>query len=269
MAGLGFALFTIFIVNAAKIVMSTGIIIQARMGSTRLPGKVLLPLGKKTILEHVVERMKTVSNADKVVVATTTSPLDDEIVQLCQKKKYLVSRGSENDVLGRYLSAAEEHGIDVIVRITSDCPLIDPGIVSLLIQLYSCGNYDVAANILERAYPRGLDAELFTKEAGKRVHEIEGIDSFYLEHVTPYFYENPDIFKLVSLKASGMFARPDIRICIDTPDDYLLLKLILEHYPKAENSDYRIEPVLRLFEKYPEWIAINRDVQHFKQGGKT
>lgn len=244
--------------------MRVGIIIQARMGSTRLPGKTLLPLAGKTVLEHVVSRMGQVSNAQEVVVATTVLPEDEPILRFCRDHKILYWRGSSENVLERYIGAAEQYKIDGIVRITADCPLIDTGLVEEAIKLFHESKADVVSNIIERTLPRGFDTEIFTLEAAKRLMNLH-LDSFYYEHVTPYFYEHPEIFKLQSITAPPSLNRPDLRLCLDVSEDYELLKNIFQHLPKNGGAS----EIMRLFDQFPDWQHINENVHHLKRGGKT
>lgn len=246
--------------------MKTGIVIQARMGSTRLPQKVLLPLRGKTVLEWGVERMRQVAGADEVIVATTVLPEDDAIVDLCKSRKIPVTRGSDWNVLSRYVAAAHEHELDLIVRITSDCPLISPELTDNVISAFKRANGDVAANVIDRKFPRGFDVEVL------RVTCLESLlarnpEKFYCEHVTPFFYEHPEIFKLESVVAQGDLARPDIRICLDTQEDYELLKLIFQSLQDPLTATAR--DIVGLFQTHPDWVTMNAGVAHLKQGGKS
>jgi len=246
--------------------MKIGIVIQARTGSTRLPNKVLLLLRDRTVLEWGVERMRRVDGADEVIVATTTSPEDDAIVKLCEKKGISVTRGSETDVLSRYYGAACEHKLDVVARITSDCPLIEPRLTGDVIRAFQSAPCDVAANIIDRKFPRGFDTEVVSTIALKNLID-RNPDLFYREHVTPFFYEHPQMFKLCSVAASGELARPDIRICIDTPEDYDLLQRVFAELKDPLTAS--AEEIVRLFQMNPEWLTINANVFHLKQGGKS
>jgi spore coat polysaccharide biosynthesis protein SpsF len=140
-------------------------VIQARMGSTRLPGKVLRDIGGKTMLARVVRRMQCAASLSQVVVATTTSPADKAIVAECERLGIPAFRGDEQDVLDRYYQAAQAHRADVVVRVTSDCPLIDPGVVDEVVRAFLDAEPDYASNTLERTYPRGLDTEVMTMAA--------------------------------------------------------------------------------------------------------
>jgi spore coat polysaccharide biosynthesis protein SpsF len=168
-------------------------------------------------------------------------------------------RGSEDDVLSRYLAAAKGMDADPVVRITSDCPLIDPGIVDQVIGLYRESGADYASNTIDRTYPRGFDAEAVSRaaleEAGRDARQV-----FEREHVTPYVWQRPERFRLRSLKASGALVRPDIRICVDTPEDLELIRAVFERLGDgAVDADAR--GIVAVMEKYPELLDINKHVK--------
>jgi len=213
---------------------ATAGIIQARMGSTRLPGKVLLPLGGRFELEHVVERVRTASEIDTVVVATSTNKADDIIDWLGDQRSVSVFRGDEEDVLGRMYRAAEAAGADDIVRITADCPLIDPSTVDEVVRKRRESGADYAANIIDRSFPRGLDVEAFTADSFETLHRTVD-DPFHREHVTPYYRENDDEFALVNVRSEEVFDdtrlqnRTDLRLTLDEAADYSLLRTVFEN----------------------------------------
>jgi len=172
-------------------------IIQARMGSTRLPGKVLMDLGGETVLARVLGRLQRAIMIDEIVVATIDSAADDAIIRECQRLEVSCFRGSEDDVLDRYYQAARMFAAEVVVRITSDCPVIDPDLVDETIGTFQvqCGDY--CSNSFPRTYPRGLDTEVFTMNALEQAwHNARRL--YEREHVTPYLYEHPELFRLVS-----------------------------------------------------------------------
>jgi spore coat polysaccharide biosynthesis protein SpsF len=233
----------------------TTAIIQARMSSTRLPGKVLLDLAGEPMLARVVERTRRAQTIDRVVVATTVEPEDEPIVELCRSRGWAVSRGSRDDVLDRYYEAAVADGADPIVRITSDCPLLDPGVIDLVVRRLTAG-VDYASNINpRRTYPRGLDVEAFPF-AGLATAWQEACDPSSREHVTPFFYRHPERFRL-ALVESDRPASADHRWSVDTPEDYELMRRIAEHFGK---NDFGWLDVLKLLEEHPEWIELNRHI---------
>ena len=194
----------------------TAIIVQARKGSSRLPGKVLQKLGDRTVLEHVIGRLRMVGNADLVVVATTTQPADDEIVRLAESCGAVVFRGDEHDVLGRYLGAARAVDADVILRVTSDCPLIDPALCAAVIAARSDSGADYVANNMPRLFPHGLDCEAFTRAALERA-AFDATEAYDREHVTPWLRRSPDI-RRTNVVGPGWPANQQ-RWTLDYPED--------------------------------------------------
>ncbi|WP_226000514.1 glycosyltransferase family protein [Paenibacillus sp. BJ-4] len=238
-------------------------IIQARMGSTRLPGKVDLNLLGVTVLERVVERIKKVKQINKIVVATTDLTTDETIVKLAHKAEVEVYRGSESDVLKRYYEAAVTHNADVIIRITSDCPVIDPVIIDELITNYITGSYDYVSNTIERSYPRGLDAEVFSFASLEKAH-LEAKKMEQREHVTPYIYQNPDQFSMLSVTCAKDYS--NYRWTLDTAEDWELIQQIYAYFKDRDSFDW--QDVLELMETNPEIALINSHVEQKKLKGE-
>jgi spore coat polysaccharide biosynthesis protein SpsF len=237
-------------------------IIQARMGSTRLPGKVLKKVFGKTLLEYQIERVKRAKTIDEIIIATTTKENDRPIVQLCQQLSIPYYRGSEEDVLSRYYEAATEFGVDVVVRLTSDCPIIDPNVIDKVVTHYleNRDQYDYVSNTLTRTYPRGLDTEVMSYEVLKRAHE-EAKELTYREHVTAYIYHHPDQFRLCNV--SNEKDESKHRWTVDTEEDFLLIKNILETlYPI--NPLFTLEDIIQILRDKPEWIEINAHIEQKK-----
>lgn len=206
--------------------LNTVIIVQARMTSTRLPGKVLREVAGKPLLEYQIERLRRARLADQIVVATTVNAADEPIVALCQRMSVPVWRGSEHDVLARYHDAAVAHHADVVVRVTSDCPVIDPQVLDATIGYYldRRGQLDYASNSLERSFPRGLDAEVF---AFKSLAEAfaEAVDEEEREHVTPFLYRRPQRYRLANVACREDFSGH--RWTVDTPEDFALISHLI------------------------------------------
>jgi len=237
-------------------------IIQARMGSTRLPGKVLKKVLDKTLLEYQIERVKRAKTIDEIIIATTTKESDDPIVHLCQQLSIPYYRGSEEDVLSRYYEAATTFGVDVIVRLTSDCPIIDPNVIDKVVEQYldNRDRYDYVSNTLTRTYPRGMDTEVVSYEVLKRAHE-EARELTYREHVTAYIYHHPDQFRLCNV--SNEKDESKHRWTVDTEEDFLLIKNILETlYPL--NPLFTLEDVIQILLDKPEWVEINAHIEQKK-----
>ena len=224
--------------------MNIAAIIQARMDSTRLPGKVMLPLNGTHVLSHDIQRVADTDQIDEVVVATSKKQADDIVKQYADHAGATVFRGSENNVLGRMFGAAQYVDADVVVRITADCPLISPIVIDSVVERLKETNADYSSNIVERTFPRGLDVEAFTFESFNKVYE-QSSDPHHREHVTPYYHENPDMFDLVSVTSEEVFEdlwmqdRTDLRLTLDEADDYELLRTIYENVPYTDLLDIR------------------------------
>lgn len=230
-------------------------IIQARMGSTRLPGKVLLDLEGKTALARVVSRLRRTTQLSDIVVATTDLVRDDAIVRECERLNVNCFRGSESDVLDRYYQTARTFAADTIVRITSDCPVIDPGLVDQTITAFRQEQGDYASNSLPRTYPRGLDAEVFTIAALEQAWRNARQD-YEREHVTPYFYEHPELFRLVSQQSPTDYSQ--YRWTLDTPEDLELLRKLYSSFDGRD--DFQWLDAIALVERNPELAEINSHI---------
>jgi spore coat polysaccharide biosynthesis protein SpsF len=242
--------------------MKVGAIIQARTTSTRLPRKVLkeLPRGSGiTVLEQVLRRVKRSKMIDTVIVATTTGPEDDPIVEVAGKEGVGVFRGSRDDVLSRYYLAAKENGLDTVVRVTSDCPCIDPGVLDLVAEAHVKHGADYTSNTLTRTYPRGLDVEAMSFSALETAHERAELESDR-EHVTSYIYKTrPDLFSKRQVTAPGGVDASAIRATLDTEEDYELLSAVFDRL-YAANEFFGAREIIDLFDKEPRVRSINDKV---------
>jgi len=232
-------------------------IVQARMGSTRLPGKVMLDLLGEPVLVRDVNRLRRSKMLDEIVIATTNLPADDLIVSLCKERGWKYSRGDESDVLDRYYQAARSCNADVIVRVTSDCPMIDPEVVDRVIRVFlDLPGIDYVSNTLPpRTFPRGLDTEVMTFEALERAW-TEDEDPKLREHVTPYIYRNPEKFQTRSVLNERDLSSH--RWTLDTPEDLAFIRAVYEHF---ENDDFTWVDVLEYLDEHPEIVGINREIQ--------
>lgn len=239
-------------------------IVQARMGSTRLPGKILLKIKDKPVLYYVIERLKLCAELNNIIISTTTSKRDDIIEQFCVKNKIDFFRGSENDVLSRYYYTALKYKADVIVRVTSDCPLIDPDITNNTILNHKNNNADYTSNTIIRSFPRGFDVEVFNFNILKKAF-FNADKTYQREHVTPYIKENPEIFKLKNIEAIGLLNRPDIRITLDTKEDFNLINNVISYFEKI---DFTAEEIINYLNKHKELLEINKNIKQ-KEIDKT
>jgi spore coat polysaccharide biosynthesis protein SpsF len=231
-------------------------IVQARMGSTRLPGKVLRQIGTKTMLARVVQRMQRASTLDEVVVATTTQADDEAIVAECGRLGVPVFRGDEQDVLDRYWQTARAHQAQAVVRITSDCPLIEPEVIDRVVEAFLHAAPDYASNTLERSYPRGLDTEVVALSALERAWR-EATKSYQRVHVTPYLYQHPELFKLLSV--TNDVDRSNYRWTVDTLEDLAFVQEVYERL--GDDGTMGWTEVLDLLAREPALVELNRQVQ--------
>lgn len=235
--------------------MKIGVIIQARTGSTRLPDKILkhLPYDSDvTVLQQDIRRIKKSKYLDEIIIATTENKEDDIITKIAEKENVKFFRGSEGDVLGRHYFAAKENFIDIIVRFTSDCPCIDNKIVDMVIEEYlKDDSYDFVATVLKRTFPIGLDVEVIKFPALERAYK-EAREDYQREHVTDYIYENPNIFKLKNVYSTDIYNKPELRITLDTQEDYMLLCTIYDYLYYKDNY-FSATDVIKLFDEKP-WL---------------
>jgi spore coat polysaccharide biosynthesis protein SpsF len=252
-------------------------IVQARMGSSRLPGKVLLDIAGQPMLARVVERARRAKTVSEVLVATTTDPADDGVADLCRQRRYPCYRGSLYDVLDRYYLAARSFEAEVIVRLTADCPLIDPGVIDEVVNKFLgmpeneppfahhhpqfLIPYDFAANRLPppwgRTYPIGLDVEVCTFLALERAWK-EADQPYQREHVMPYLYEREGRFRVLLVNHNLDYGH--LRWTVDTLQDLELIRQVYSRF--AGREDFTWLDVLALFEREPELARINAQVQH-------
>ncbi|NCC84300.1 MAG: acylneuraminate cytidylyltransferase [Clostridia bacterium] len=237
--------------------MRSVVIVQARMGSSRLPGKVLLPVAGKSLLEIEIGRLQRALLPDVLCVATTDRPRDGAIEELCRKLGIPCYRGSEDDVLGRYYEAAKYMQADEIVRVTADCPLIDPEVLDTVVEKRRDMGADYASNTLKRSFPRGLDVECFTFAALASAN-LEAELPWEREHATPFIYSRPKRFILTNLESEK--DESGHRWTVDTPEDFQLVSLVLEHF-LHDLSGFRYPDVLALLNENPEWRSINAHIE--------
>jgi len=229
------------------------VIIQARMNSSRLRGKVLADIAGQTMLARVVRRATRASTIDQTIVATTNNPDDDVIARECERLGVDCIRGAEEDVLDRYYQAAQATHAAIVVRVTADCPLIDPELIDQVVMALRTSRADYASNTQTRTFPRGLDVEAFTRDALERAWR-EAQEPWQRAHVTPYIYQHPEIFHLQAL--AGTADHSALRWTVDTAADLALLREIYRRI--SENDGWHA--VLALVERNPELAAINRHV---------
>ncbi len=245
--------------------MNVVIIVQARLGSTRLPNKILRKLNGDSVLEFLIKRLGRCKKASRIVIATTTKPADGLLIEYAKKLSVAYYRGSEDDVLDRTYHAAKQEKAGVVVRVTSDCPLNDPKLIDSMIEEFLGSGLDYLCNRKPPTYPDGYDTEVFTFAALEKAWK-EAKFKFEREHVTPYISEHEDIFKVKSI-----FYPKDCshyRLTVDYEEDFELVKKVYGAlYPK--NPDFTLEDVIAYLDARPELVAINskyvRDEKYHKE----
>jgi spore coat polysaccharide biosynthesis protein SpsF (cytidylyltransferase family) len=229
-------------------------IIQARMSSTRLPGKVLLPLSDKPVLEHVIQRVRNCKLVDKVVVATTVHDSDDIIEDWCKKNNFEYYRGSLEDVLDRFYEVAGQFKAENILRITADCPVIDSGIIDEVIEKYHEGNFDFYG--LSGEFPDGLDCTMFSFKALETAWKNSKLQS-EREHVGPYMVNHPELFAIGGYEKFKNLGH--LRLTLDDPRDYQLLSTIFKKLYDIDNF-FNHEMIINLLNESPELLKINSEI---------
>ena len=230
-------------------------IVQARMGSSRLPGKVLADVCGKPLLHYVVSRVRQARTLSLFAVATSDHPTDDVVEKYCQINGVPYFRGNEDDVLDRYYRAAKHFQANVIVRLTADCPLLDPAIIDKVVETFMTGKFDYCSNTQQPSYPDGLDTEVFTWDALARSWQEAHLRS-EREHVSTYITKNPCRFRIGSVKHDQDLSR--LRWTVDEPQDLDLIREIYRHLPNKEN--FRLDDVLALYREHPEFAEINSEI---------
>ena len=232
--------------------------IEARMTSSRLPGKILAEAEGKPMLELMIERLRFVPELDQIVIATTANRTDDPVEALAQRLGVGLWRGSEEDVLARVLDAAQAHNADVIVELTGDCPLIDPAIVSRVIRRYREAGVDYVSNILKATFPDGMDTQVFATKVLADVARRTS-DPADHEHVSLYIYRHPEIYSLANVAAEGEEARTDLRLTLDEPADLELIRAVFVAL-RPQRSDFSLREIAQFIDKNPLIAALNAGV---------
>ncbi len=242
-------------------------IIQTRISSSRLPGKIMLSACGKSLLHHLINRVKQSKNLDKIIIATTTEKADDVIVDFCKSEKIEFYRGSENDVLGRYYETAKMYSIDTIVRLTSDTPLLDPNVIDKVISIYQKNNFDFVSNFfpLPRTYPEGYNVEVFPMKILEKANR-EAIKPSDREHVTTFISMQPKKFKIYRVDNDKDFSK--YRLTLDYDEDYKLIKAVFDSlYNK--NHYFTLEEIVDWLEKNPNVLKLNSHIKSYQHLTKS
>ncbi|HXX62639.1 MAG TPA: glycosyltransferase family protein [Bacteroidota bacterium] len=235
------------------------VVVQARTGSSRLPNKVMMPLAGKPLLERMIERVQAARTPFELVVATTTEAADDAVEELCRGLGTRVFRGHPTDLLDRHYHAARAEGADAVVKIPSDCPLIDPGVIDRVLAYYSAneGTLDYASNLHPASYPDGHDVEVMPLGALELAWQ-EATRPFEREHTTPFLWERPERFRIGNvLWESGRNLSMSHRWTIDYPEDYEFIRSVYDALWSPSRSVFSLDDILGLLESRPELAQIN------------
>ena len=232
--------------------------IEARMTSSRLPGKVLLEAAGKPMLAHLVNRLKSIPALSAIVLATTTNPTDDILAEFARQSGIFCFRGSEYAVMNRVIGAAQSVGADLIVEITGDCPIIDPQIVEQIINTYLCNKADYVSNAHVRSFPDGMDVQVYPLHVLVRSAAMTN-DSLDHEHVTLHIRNHPEYFSHINLVAPPELHWPELGLTLDDPRDYELLTKIIEYF-EPYTTLFSCLDVVRLLRQRTDWVAINQAV---------
>ena len=232
------------------------VIVQARIGSTRLPGKIMKDLDGKPLLTRMIERLKKAMKPDEIVIATTNLPEDEQIVQLCKQEDCAFFRGSTDDLLDRHYECAKQFNAKVISKIPADVPLIDPSIVDLMFNFFENNNFDYVSNLHPPSFPDGFDVEIFSFDTLKTTWE-NSLKDFEREHTTPYIWENPQKFTIGNvLMPGGNDLSKQYRLTIDYEEDYQVINNIFSNlYPQDPFFSYI--DIINYLEKNPRIVDIN------------
>ncbi len=239
--------------------MNTVAIIQARMGSTRFPGKVLKHILGKPMLERMIERVKRAKLIDQIVVATTTNPQDNSITRLTDSLNISSFRGSATDVLSRYYLAAKKYHADIIVRLTGDCPVIDPVIIDTVVKTYLKDKWDYVSNVHIRSFPRGMDTEVFSFRALTTAWK-QARSAYNREHITPYIYAHSQLFKLKQVIAPPPLSRPDLRLTVDESADLRLVRKIYQAF-YSSHPHFTLLDIIAFLDQNPAIKSINQSIK--------
>ena len=233
--------------------------IEARMTSSRLPGKVLLPANGKPMLEHLINRLMSVPSLNEIVLATTVNSSDDCLVEVASKKGVACYRGSENDVMDRVIRAADSVQAEIVVEITGDCPVIDPQIIEHHIRMFLHNDCDYITNAQIESYPGGMDTQVYRLSTLKKSATMTD-DALDHEHVTLHIRKNPGLFRHLYLIAPPDLTWPDLHLTLDEPKDYELIRNVIEHFGEV-NPLFTCADIINLLREKSEWRAINMEVK--------
>jgi spore coat polysaccharide biosynthesis protein SpsF len=237
--------------------------IQARLSSTRLPGKVLKEICNKPMLQWQIDRIRKSRLIDEVVVATTTNPVDDKIYEFCNKNKILCFRGSENDVLDRISSLISKHKVDIHVECFGDSPLIDPSIIDEFVGylLKNFDKLDFVSNSIKTTYPPGAEVIVYKGNKLLIANEQVSKEDPLREHVSMHMYSKPSLFAIKNLEAPSYLNYPNLFMEVDTPEDFAVMSFIIEKMQESDDKFFTTSQIIKLLKENPDIASINTNVK--------
>jgi len=234
--------------------------IEARMTSSRLPGKVLMQaINGMSMLEFMIQRVKKSQLIDQIIVATTINDTDDPIFNICQKLSINCYRGSEDDVLLRVLNAHKSVNSQIIVELTGDCPLIDPEIIDKVINIYLNNNFDYVSNSHIRSFPDGVDVQVFSFDILKEI-SIKTKEPYDRENVSSYIYRSGE-YSLEAITAGKELFWPELRITLDDKGDYYLIKKIIEYFYANKKFEFSLKDIVNYLKENKQLLELNKDAR--------
>ena len=233
--------------------------IEARMNSSRLPGKVLKEINGKPMIEYLINRLKTIDSIDEIILATTDSKSDDKLEKIALENSILVYRGSEENVMSRVLFAAENFNADIIVETHGDNPLLDPQIIDQAISMYLANNLDYIGNSHIHSYPLGMDIQVFSTKALRKSYDLTS-DKLDREHVTLHIRKNPKLFRSFNLIAPQELRRPEIHLTVDEEEDFELVSKIIQNFGK-KNPNFSCLDIIDYLDTNNNLLKINKSIQ--------
>ncbi len=238
--------------------ISKAIIIEARTNSKRFPNKTIKEICGKPTIQLLIERVKTLTEINHIVLATTKNSCDDQLIKIAENEKIKYFRGSEDDVLGRILSAASFFKIDQIISVPGDCPLIDPGCIKNVVKLFNDFSYDYASSALSETYPMGMETQVFWTKTLMKVDKLTKRPEDR-EHATQFIYNNPNLFKILKVKAPKNHTRPNYCLVLDEPEDFQLIKKIYEEFYEKKKF-FSLDDIIFYLDQNPELLKINSKI---------
>jgi spore coat polysaccharide biosynthesis protein SpsF len=231
--------------------------IEARMGSTRLPGKVLADVAGQPALNRLLRRLKRCQQLSGIILATTTAPADDVLEQWAHSQDLPVFRGSEEDVLQRVAAAQRQMQSDIVVEITGDCILLDPELIDMGVTTFLENDCDIVSTCRKLSYPMGMDIQVYSL---RRLEEVERtiFDSAVREHVSLYFYEHPELYRIIHLFVPARWYAPNYRFQLDYPEDLHFIREVYRHLEPEYGDAFGIEEIMALLRRLPSLVEINR-----------